>query len=147
MDEKAWQQTDEANNFFMVTPMDTSFARVRTEVRMTYDDKNIYLIALCYNALPGSYYVESLRRDFVFGRNDNFLLFMDPFNDQTNGFSFGANAAGAQWDGTMFNGGNVDLNWDNKWVSKVKNDPEKWVLEMAIPFTSIRYKKGINKRG
>ncbi|MBA3675632.1 MAG: hydrolase, partial [Chitinophagaceae bacterium] len=45
MNEEAWQQTDVANNFFMVTPMDTSFARVRTEVRMTYDDKNIYLIA------------------------------------------------------------------------------------------------------
>ncbi len=147
MDEEAWQQTDVANDFFMVTPMDTSIARVRTEVRMTYDDKNIYLIALCYNALPGSYYVESLRRDFVFGRNDNFLLFMDPFNDQTNGFSFGANAAGAQWDGTMFNGGNVDLNWDNKWVSQVKNDHEKGVLEMAITVTTIRYKKGINKWG
>ncbi len=147
MNEEAWQQTDVANNFFMVTPMDTSVARVRTEVRMAYDDKNIYLTALCYNTLPGPYYVESLRRDFVFGRNDNFLLFMDPFNDLTNGFSFGANAAGAQWDGTMFNGGNVDLNWDNKWVSKVKNDSEKWVLEMAIPFTTIRYKKGINKWG
>jgi hypothetical protein len=147
MNEEAWQQTDVADNFFMVTPMDTSLARVRTEVRMTYDDRNIYLIALCYNALPGSYYVESMRRDFVFGRNDNFLLFMDPFNDQTNGFSFGANAAGAQWDGTMFAGGSVDLNWDNKWISKVKNDPEKWVFEMAIPFTTIRYKKGINKWG
>jgi hypothetical protein len=143
----AWQEQEVATGFSMVLPMDTSKARVRTEVRMTYDDKNIYLLATCFNAVPGRYYVESLRRDFNFGKNDNFLLFMDPFDDQTNGFSFGANAAGAQWDGTMFGGGSVDLNWDNKWVSVVKNDPEKWVFEMAIPFTTIRYKKGIREWG
>ncbi|WP_161888877.1 carbohydrate binding family 9 domain-containing protein [Pontibacter russatus] len=147
MDEAAWQDAAVAGDFFMVLPMDTSKARVRTEVRMTYDDQNLYLIAHCYKAVPGTYFVESLRRDFEFGKNDNFLLFMDPFDDQTNGFSFGANAAGAQWDGTMYGGGSVDLNWDNKWVSVVKNDPEKWVLEMAIPFTTIRYKKGITEWG
>jgi hypothetical protein len=147
MDEEAWQATAVASDFHMVLPMDTSRAQVRTEVRMTYDDQNLYLIAHCYNAAPGTYFVESLRRDFEFGKNDNFLLFMDPFDDQMNGFSFGANAAGAQWDGTMYGGGSVDLNWDNKWVSVVKNDPEKWVLEMAIPFTTIRYKKGISRWG
>ena len=72
---------------------------------------------------------------------------MDPFNDLTNGFTFGTNAAGAQWDGTMYEGGKVDLNWDNKWISKVKNYDDKWILEMAIPFSSIRYKNGINKWG
>ncbi|GAA4465497.1 hypothetical protein GCM10023189_46200 [Nibrella saemangeumensis] len=147
MNEAAWQTTEVATDFFMVLPMDTSRARVRTEVRMTYDDENLYLIALCYHAVPGPFYVESLRRDFAFGKNDNFLLFMDPFEDQTNGFSFGANAAGAQWDGTMYGGGEVDLNWDNKWVSVVKNDPDKWVLEMAIPFKTIRYKKNISRWG
>lgn len=147
MSEKAWQESEVASHFFMVLPMDTSHARVRTEVRMTYDDKNLYLIATCYNAVPGPYYVESLRRDFSFGKNDNFLLFMDPFDDQTNGFSFGASAAGAQWDGIMHSGGSVDLNWDNKWVSVVKNDSEKWVFEMSVPFTTIRFKKGIQKWG
>lgn len=147
MNEDAWQGTDLATDFYMVLPMDTSKARVKTEVRMTYDENNLYLLARCYHAVPGPYYVESLRRDFSFGKNDNFLLFMDPFEDQTNGFSFGANAAGAQWDGTMYGGGEVDLNWDNKWISSVKNDPEKWVLEMAIPFKSIRYKKGITEWG
>jgi hypothetical protein len=145
--DQAWQQSDVATNFFMVLPMDTSNARVRTEVRMAYDDRNMYLLATCFNAAPGPYFVESLRRDFSFGKNDNFLLFLDPFDDQTNGFSFGANAAGAQWDGTMFGGGSIDLNWDNKWVSVVKNDGEKWVFELAIPFTTIRYKKGIREWG
>jgi len=147
MNEQAWNEADKATDFHMVLPMDTSRARVRTEVRMTYDDKALYLIALCYQAVAGPYYVESLRRDFAFGKNDNFLLFMDSFDDQTNGYSFGANAAGAQWDGAMYEGGKVDLNWDNKWTSAVTNDTEKWVFEMAVPFTSIRYKKGITSWG
>ncbi|MEJ7643159.1 MAG: DUF5916 domain-containing protein [Chryseolinea sp.] len=147
LDEEPWLQAEVAADFYMVLPMDTSKARVRTEVRMTYDDQHLYLIATCYHLLPGRYFVESLRRDFNFGKNDNFLLFMDPFDDQTNGFSFGANAAGAQWDGTMYEGGKVDLSWDNKWTSSVKQYEDKWVFEAAIPFKSIRYKSGITRWG
>jgi hypothetical protein len=146
-DEPAWQEAAVASDFFMVLPMDTSKARVKTEVRMTYDDQQLYLIVVNHHALPGPYMVESLRRDFVFGKNDNFLLFMDPFDDQTNGFSFGANAAGAQWDGMMYEGGRMDLSWDNKWYSVVKNYEDRWVFEASIPFKSIRYKKGITRWG
>jgi hypothetical protein len=147
MDEPAWAAADVATDFYMMLPMDTSMANVKTEVRMAYDKENLYLIATNFHALPGPYIVESLRRDFAFGKNDNFLLFMDPFDDLTNGFSFGANAAGAQWDGIMYEGGKVDLSWDNKWRSEVKNYDDKWVFEMAVPFKSIRYKKGITKWG
>lgn len=148
LDEPDWLAADVATDFYMITPMDTSFAKVRTDVRMTYDNENLYLIAVNYHAMPGPYVVESLRRDFAFGKNDNFLLAMDPFEDQTNGFSFGANAAGAQWDGMMSEGGSkMDLSWDNKWVSEVKNYEDKWVFEMAVPFKSIRYKKGITEWG
>lgn len=147
VDDIGWSEAEVASDFYMVLPMDTSKARVRTDVSMTYDDENLYLLVICFHAVPGPYYVESLRRDFVFGKNDNFLLFMDPFEDQTNGFSFGANAAGAQWDGMMYEGGKVDLSWDNKWWSEVKNYDDKWVFEAAIPFKSIRYKKGITRWG
>ena len=146
-DDVAWQKADLAKDFFAIFPMDTSFAKVKTEVRMIYDDQHLYLLAVCHHLLPGPYMVESLRRDFSFGKNDNFLAFIDPFDDQTNGFSFGANAAGAQWDGIMYEGGKVDLSWDNKWVSDVKYDDDKWVFEAAIPFKSIRFKKGITKWG
>jgi len=147
MEEEDWLTADVADNFYMILPIDTSYAEVLTEVRMTYDDKNLYLFVTNFHGLPGPYMVESLRRDFSFLKNDNFLLFMDPFDDQTNGFSFGANAAGAQWDGIMYNGGSVDLSWDNKWVSAVKNYEDRWTFEAAIPFKSIRYKKGITEWG
>ena len=147
VDEEAWKNADVADDFFMVLPTDTGKANQHSEIRMTYDDKNLYLVATFYNNIPGPYFVESLRRDFSFGKNDNFLLFLDPFNNQTTGFSFGSNAAGAQWDGTMNNGGGVDLNWDSKWISVVKQEKEKWVFEMAVPFKSIRYKEGVTEWG
>jgi hypothetical protein len=147
-DEADWQRADSAANFFLVLPMDTSFAQVKTTVKMTYDNNNLYVVAICYKALlPGQNMVESLKRDFNFVKNDNFLLFMDPFDARTDGFSFGANAAGAQWDGTMYEGGKVDLSWDNKWTSEVRNYPDRWVWEASIPFKSIRYKKGIREWG
>ncbi|HEY5825313.1 MAG TPA: DUF5916 domain-containing protein [Cyclobacteriaceae bacterium] len=147
VEDEAWKVAAVAKDFFMIFPMDTSAARVKTEVMMSYDEQHLYLIAINYHLLPGPYMVESLRRDFSFGKNDNFLLFMDPFDDQTNGFSFGANAAGAQWDGIMYEGGKVDLSWDNKWTSKVTNYDDRWVFEAAIPFKSIRFKKGITQWG
>ncbi len=146
-DDEAWNNTDKADDFYMVLPMDKGKANERSEIRMAYDDKHFYLVAIFYNTVKGPNYVESLRRDFSFGKNDNFLVFIDPFNNQTTGFSFGTNAAGAQWDGTMYAGGKVDLNWDNKWISEVKRSDDKWVFEMAVPFKSIRYKDGVKEWG
>lgn len=145
--DEAWLMAETADNFNMVLPMDTSKALVKTAVKMSYDNDHLYLIAICYTKPDQAYMVESLKRDFAFGKNDNFLLFMDPFDDQTNGFSFGSNAAGAQWDGIMYDGGKVDLNWDNKWSSAVKNYQDKWIWEAAIPFKTIRYKNGIKTWG
>lgn len=147
MDEPAWLAADSAVNFHMVLPMDTSLAKVKTSVRMTYDDKNLYILVINYNLLAGPYMVESMKRDFNFVKNDNFIFFIDPFDARTDGFTFGANAAGGQWDGSMYAGGSVDLNWDNKWYSAVKTYPDKWIFEAAIPFKSIRYKKGIREWG
>ncbi|OYZ55898.1 MAG: hydrolase, partial [Sphingobacteriales bacterium 24-40-4] len=144
MDEAAWKDADLANNFHLVEPMDTSFAKVKTDVKMAYDKDNLYIIAICYHE-PGPYFVESLRRDFAFNKNDNFLLFMDPFNDLNSGYSFGANAAGAQWDGLISDGSIVGLSWDNKWTSSVKNYRDHWIFEAAIPFKSIRYRPETTK--
>jgi hypothetical protein len=145
-DDAVWKEAATARDFFMVLPMDTSMAQVKTEVRMTYDAQHLYIVATCFHG-GWKYMVESLRRDWNFGRNDNFIFFMDTFEDQTNGFTFGANAAGAQWDGILYEGGKADLSWDNKWVSVTKYYNDRWVFEAAIPFKSIRYKKGISKWG
>ncbi len=147
LDEASWKDAEVARNFFMILPMDTSLANVKTEVRMMYSDKFIYLSAVCYDGIKGPYMVESLRRDFSFTKNDNFIFFLDTYGDETSGYTFGTNAAGAQWDGTMYEGGKVDLSWDNIWYSKVKEYGDKWVMEIAIPFKTLRYRKGLPSWG
>ncbi len=142
LNEPCWKKAEVAENFFRILPIDTGLAKAQTEVRVTYDNKNLYFAIVCFDPTPGKRPVESLRRDFKFPLNDNFLIFMDTYNDFTNGFSFGISAAGAQWDGTQANGGYVSLNWDCKWRSALKSYPDRWVAEFAIPFHSIRYRKG-----
>src|SRR5664280_7379 len=147
MDEPAWLTADKATHFQRVLPTDTGFAIAQTEVRVIYDESNIYVGIICWDSTPGKRPVESLRRDFNFLKNDNFVVFLDTYNDQTNGFAFGVSAAGAQWDGIQANGGTVNLNWDIKWRSAVKNYKDRWVAEFAIPFRSIRYKGGDKEWG
>ena len=145
--EQSWKNAQVAEKFAMILPMDTSLAKVPTEVRMTYDHNNLYITAVCYKVGQGVNMVESLKRDWTFVKSDNFIVFMDTYGDLNSGFGFGVNAAGAQWDGTMYDGGTVDLNWDHIWNSAVYNDSAKYVWEAAIPFKSIRYKKGIQEWG
>lgn len=147
IDLNEWNDADSVSNFYQVLPMDTSMAKVRTEVKFSYDKKNLYLLFINYNYIKGNNIVESMKRDWNFGRNDNNLLFFDTFNDQTTGFSFGSNARGGQWDALMSNGSNMNLGWENKWKSEVGFDDDKWVWEAAIPFKTLRYNKEIKKWG
>ena len=148
LNESIWEIADLAENFFMILPQDDRKATQFSEVRMAYDDKNIYLAVIFFNnTIKGDYVVESYKRDFSFSKNDNFLVAIDPFNNMTTGFAFGLNAYGAQWDGTMYDGRSVDLNWDTKWYSEVAFDEKKWTAEIAIPFKSIRYNYNLEQWG
>ncbi len=145
INEKDWAEAEKATDFHLVLPVDSGLAKSPSEVVMTYDDKAFYLGVTFFDTVPGKRISESFRRDFVFGNNDNFLVFFDTFLDQTNGFSFGTSVSGAKWDGTQSNGGTVNLNWDCKWESKTVQYPDRWVTEMRIPFRSVRFKSGTDK--
>ncbi len=145
INEPDWEKAEKANNFRLVLPVDSGLAKSQSEVVMTYDNKAFYLGITFFDTIPGKRIMESFRRDFIFGNNDNFLAFFDTFLDQTNGFSFGASVSGAKWDGTQSNGGVVNLNWDCKWDSKTTQYPDRWVTEMRIPFRSVRFKSGTDK--
>jgi len=147
LDEPAWKIADKATHFQRVLPTDTGFAIAQTEVKVIHNESTIFVGIICYDSTPGKRPVESLRRDFNFLKNDNFIVFIDTYNDQTNGFAFGVSAAGAQWDGIQANGGAVNLNWDIKWRSAVKNYKDRWVAEFAIPLRSIRYNGGEKEWG
>ena len=88
LDEEVWKTAEKAGHLQRVLPIDTGFAIAQTEVMMTYNETTLFF-ALPALIPPGKRPVESLRRDFSFGKNDNFVVFIDTFNDQTNGFAFG----------------------------------------------------------
>jgi hypothetical protein len=142
LDDAQWQNCEIAKDFWMITPADTSRSSAKTESRFTYDDNFIYFSAIVNQTKKAPYVVESLKRDFVFGRNDNIWLILEPFNDLTNAWVFGTNAAGAQFDAQVSEGMVLNSNWDNRWISQTSFDGTKWILEMAIPFSSLRYKAG-----
>ncbi len=147
MDEPVWANAGIVKDFRRVLPIDTGLATAATEVRMVYNETTMFVGIICYDPTPGKRPVESLRRDFAFLKNDNFIVFIDTYNDYTNGFAFGVSPAGAQWDGVQANGGRVNLEWDIKWRSEVKNFDDRWVAEFAIPFRSMRYREGSTEWG
>ena len=144
-----WEKAEIASNFYQQFPYDTSYSKTKTEVRITYDDNFIYVGAVCYDKLEGDFVIQSLKRDFSYPISDAFAVFLDPFGDQTNGFCFAVNPMGVQREGLLQGGGNrgVTAAWDNKWFSKVTRQVDKWVVEMAIPFKTIRYNEEITNWG
>jgi len=147
LDEAIWSQAQRTTPFYRITPIDTGYARAQTEVMVAYDETNIYMGIICHDTMPGKRPMESYRRDWSFGKNDNFFAAIDTYNDQTNGFAFGISAAGGQWDGIQSDGGTVSLEWDGKWYSAVQHHPDYWIAEFSIPFKTIRYRDGDTEWG
>ncbi len=150
LDEKVWQTADKANQFQQTYPGDTALSKTKTTVLTTYDDNFIYIAAICYDSLPNKKYViQSLKRDFSFPVSDAFAIFIDPFNDKVNGFSFSVSPLGVQREGLLQGGGSfgVTTSWDNKWFSAVHHYNDKWTVEMKIPFKTIRYNDKITTWG
>lgn len=142
-DEKVWQNAQIATDFVLTFPVDTGHAENQTEVQMAFDDKALYVFAICHDHTPGDYIVQSLKRDYSYPVSDAFAIFIDPFNDQTNGFSFSVNPYGAQREGTIVGGGGfgVTTAWDGIWFSEVQRTDSAWLVEMRIPFNTIRFPK------
>ena len=154
MDEGAWLEAEIADGFRQVFPYDTSEAIAPTEVRMTYDDDNLYVVAVLKNRGPREYVVQSLRRDYRGAAYDGFTVILDTYKDKTNAFTFGVNPYGVQREGLISNGGvasgstrtgtsSFSLTWDNKWYADAKIYEDYWIAEMAIPFKTLRFKENM----
>ena len=142
LSEPDWAGAARAGDFFLNYPVDSLAPAFQTEARMTFNEHFLYVSFVCYdNEVPSV--VQSLRRDFDFGLNDNVGITIDPYNDYTNGFYFVVSPYGVQLEGTISGGGSFpesyNASWDNKWYSHVERYPDRWVAEFAIPFKSFRY--------
>lgn len=148
LDEEIWLEDEGwAEDFTQFFPSDTSLAQAQSKVKIAFDDKFLYIAAVMYNLGPRENYVStSLRRDYRGEQNDGISFVLDTFNDNTNAFQFGVNPYGVQRESLIANGGmtGADLNlaWDNKWYSNAKIYDDYWVVEAAIPFSTLRYNDG-----
>jgi len=138
LDEEDWKKADIADNFWQAQPYDSSRAINQTEARVTFDDNYLYISGVCHQ--PKKYVVLSLKRDFPGGTTDIFAVNLDTFKDKLNSFNFAVSPLGVQRDGLVSNGSELSTDWDNKWYSKVINYEDRWEVEIAIPFKTIRYK-------
>jgi hypothetical protein len=143
LDEAIWSKTEKMKGFSQYFPNDTLKANYQTEIMMVYDDKNLYIAAKMYSK-GNNYIISSLRRDFRAGASDNITFIFDTFDDHTNGFLFGLNPAGVMREGQMFNGASdnsfLNMFWDNKWKGDSKIGDNEWYGEVAIPFSTFRFK-------
>lgn len=147
LDEEIWTNPEGWNNNFKeYFPSDTSFSKIKTRVKIAFDDQNLYIAAVMENLGPRNYVSTSLRRDFRGEQNDAIVFVFDTFNDRTNAFSFGINPYGVQREGLISNGGNrptdFSLAWDNKWFSEAIIFENHWQTEIIIPLSTIRFKDG-----
>ncbi len=147
LDEQAWLEADVADEFWMQQPLDGKKADPRTEVRVTYDSDNVYISAICYDVQD--YVVQTLERDKSFFEGDGFGVIIDPVNSQTNGLFFGISPFNAQSEDLLGPNAPRELtfSWDNRWFSAVSRLPDRYIVELAIPFKTLRFKKDISTWG
>jgi len=141
--EPIWSRFPIAENFIQTFPIDSLPTNSNTKVRLCYNDKFLYVNAVCYNNGNTNYVVNSLVRDFSFPRTDAFAIFLSPLQDKTNGLSFAVNPYNVQREGQLANSGSygVSTSWNQKWFSEVKRYENFWTVEMAIPLNILKYKK------
>lgn len=149
-DDLGWLEAEKIDQFINHWPVDQGRPEALSEVWAVYDDEFIYIKAKLYD--NGQRIVQSLRRDNreAHWNSDNFTVVIDPFNNKQSGFLFGVNAGGAQMEALLsLDGGQTefDENWDNKWYSEIKAYPDYWLVEMAIPFKTLRYGTQISEWG
>lgn len=143
LDEETWASAEVAKDFYLAFPVDNAFPTSPSEVMMTFDDNFLYFGVVCHDPTEGEYIVESLKRDWNWRTTENISIYIDPFNDRTNGFNFSLSPYNAQREGLIAAGFEISADWDNKWYSEVTNYPDKWVAEIAIPFKTLRYKDNL----
>lgn len=139
LDDEDWSNADLGGGFWQSFPTDSEPAGDSTQFMITYDDQFIYVGIICYDYLPGKPITNTLKRDFIWPFNDNISFYIDPYNDKSNGFAFQVTPDNVQREGLVTLGGEVADDWDNKWYSQVAFGENRWTVEMAIPFKSIRF--------
>ena len=130
LDEPAWKLASPVGDFIQRVPTNGMPSGERTEVRVLYDDDNLYFGVMCYDSQPSRIVVKELKRDFDLNGTDMIQLVIDSLHDGLGGYSLSVNPAGARRDNHLgLNGGGV--NWDAVWDVGTRRTEEGWIAEYS----------------
>ncbi|MEM8528209.1 MAG: DUF5916 domain-containing protein [Bacteroidota bacterium] len=140
LDEAAWKDAKVIEDFYKMEPRQGGSYLYDTEVKLLFDEKNLYVGVFCADSLgKKGVRVQDLRRDFRWGENDIFSIQLDPQNLKQYCVSFQTTPYGNQRDMQNFNDSNIDNDWNALWSVRTQRTDEGYFAEFAIPFKSIRY--------
>jgi uncharacterized protein DUF5916/cellulose/xylan binding protein with CBM9 domain len=148
--EPAWSQAARLTGFHQYQPVDGRPADERTEARVFYSHDAIYFAIVAYAKNPAGIRATVADRDNL-GNEDRVTIYLDTFNDHRRAYFFVVNPLGAQGDGMRTEGaasagnifgGNVDWNPDFRFESKGQLTDSGYVVELRIPFKSLRFPSG-----
>ena len=135
------------SGFWQQRPVEGAPSTQNTDVYIGYTDTTLYIGVVAYDDNPAGIIVADSRRDASLDNGDSFSFIIDAFRDQQNGFVFGTNPAGIEYDaqvskkasGSMSWGAGFNLNWDTNWRVATKVGDYGWSAEFEIPFKSLRF--------
>ncbi|MBI3940732.1 MAG: carbohydrate binding family 9 domain-containing protein [Acidobacteria bacterium] len=145
-DESAWQRAKPAADFRQMDPANGEAATERTEVRILFDRRRLYLSVLCLDSEPDKLMGNTLQRDQPLNPGDRFMWSFDTFLNQRGGYFFEINPSGAMGDGLIVPaentgglGAGLNKAWDGIWVARVRRSRLGWSAEIEIPFASLNF--------
>ena len=143
LDEEAWQRglVLDINN--EIDPGQNVASPVATVAYLAYDDDNLYIAFRADDPDPQAIRAHLADRDTPF-RDDFVGIMVDTFNDERNGYEFFVNPLGVQMDLTLnevSSDDEEDAAWDAIWSSAGKINERGYAVEIAIPFSSLRFQR------
>ena len=141
LEEPVWDRAEVSTGFIQQEPRPGNPASEKTEVRILFDDNNLYIGVICLDSGGRrGVIVNDLARDFDEREDDVFEVVIDTFNDNQNGFFFATNPGGAKFDAQVTNdGSSFNQDWDTIWHVQSRITDEGWQTEISIPFKSLRF--------
>ena len=146
----AWLAAAPLTGFWQTTPDAGHPASQPTEVRILFTDSTLYFGVVCFDDDPSGIVVNDSRRDSPLDETDSFQIILDTYLDRQNGFVFGTNPTGLEYDGQVSNEGEggqglgsslggFNINWNGTWAVRTLTGEFGWSAEFAIPFSTLRY--------
>ena len=143
LDDPVYREIPPIDGFVQQLPDEGAPASEPTEIWIFFDDRNIYLAARCWDSQPDRMVANEMARDSrALWRNDAVSVLFDTFHDRRNGIGFMVNPLGGLFDNLVTDERNVNSDWNTVWDAKTSLFDEGWIVEMVIPFKSLRYQPG-----